>query len=313
MPLHPIAQQLVDDAEASDQPNSHLLPLAEARANFEAMFAALPVEDVASVEDLTAAIFHTDLPVRLYRPAAATGTRTTPLVLYIHGGGWQMGSLDSHEGICRAIANATGYAVLSVGYRRPPEHKFPAAPHDCYSALVWAVDNADGLGIDPARISVAGDSAGGNLAAAVALQARDNDGPDIACQVLIYPATTFEVDRGFDLAYEGYVLFRDELLWHKDAYFSAAEDASADYASPLNADLAGLPPALVITAEYDPIRIGGDAFADKLIASGVKTDHRQYAGMIHGFVQFPGLFEEATDAVERLAEFIVAHTAGAGS
>ncbi len=307
MPLHPVAQQLLEDAAASDQPNSHLLAVEVARANFESLYTSLPIEQVASVAHLTATATHGDVPVRLYRP---TADDVSPVVVYLHGGGWQMGSLDSHDGICRAIANASGYTVLSVEYRRPPEHKFPAAPLDCYGALRWAVENADALRIDPARVAVAGDSAGGNLATAVALQARDHGGPALACQVLVYPATTFDLDVGFDPAFEGFVLFRDEVQWHKNAYFGSEEDAASAHASPLNADLAGLPPTLVLTAEYDPLGVAGVALAEKLAAADVKTEHRRYDGMIHGFIQFPGLFEDATAAVEDVAGFLRAHLAG---
>lgn len=307
MALHPVARQLLDEAAASDQPNSHLLPLAVARANFESLFASLQVEQVAAVEDQIAVIDHREIPVRIYRPA---GTVSSALVIYIHGGGWQMGSLDSHDGICRSLANASGCAFLSVGYRQPPEHKFPAAPDDCYGALLWAVQNAAALGIDTARIAVAGDSAGGNLAAAVALRARDEGGPFLACQILVYPATTFDLDVGFDTALDGYVLFRDEVQWHKDAYFGNEEDAASVLASPLDADLAGLPPTLVLTAEYDPLCVAGVAFAKKLAAAGVRTEHREYEGMIHGFIQFPGLFEDATAAVADVSRFLRANLAG---
>lgn len=304
MPLHPVAQQLLDDAASSDRPNSHLLPVETARANFEEMFAGLPVEDVMSVEDFVVPSDGEGLPVRMYKPAV---DGSSPLVVYLHGGGWQMGSIDSHDGLCRAIANESGCAVLSVGYRRPPEFKFPVAPHDCYAALTWAVVNAHQLGIDPSRIAVAGDSAGGNLAAAVSLLARDDNGPALVCQVLVYPATTFDLDRGFDLDLEGFVLFRDEVQWHKDAYFARPGDAECDYASPLDADLAGLPPALVITAEYDPLAAAGEALVDRLSTQGVATEHRRYGGMIHGFVQFPQLFDEAVEAVSDIALYLRRH------
>jgi acetyl esterase len=194
--------------------------------------------------------------------------------------------------------------VLSVEYRRPPEAKFPTAPHDCYAALVWAADHAHRLAIDSTRIAVVGDSAGGNLSAAVSLLAKDDGGPELVCQVLIYPATTFDLDRGFDVELEGYVLFRDEVQWHKDAYFSRPEDAESDYASPLDADLAGLPATFVLTAEYDPLAKAGVALVERLRAQNVPTEHRQYDGMIHGFVQFPDLFDDATVAIGDIGAFL---------
>ncbi|KRB78464.1 hypothetical protein ASE01_04155 [Nocardioides sp. Root190] len=307
MPLHPTARQLLDESASSDQPNSHLLPIEVARENFERLFAALPVEAIASVEDHLAVSGDHEIPVRLYRPQV---DGLLPILVYLHGGGWQMGSIDSHDGLCRAIANAAGCAVLSVAYRRPPEFKFPVAPHDCYSALTWAVAHADELRVDGSRIAVAGDSAGGNLAAAVSLLARDDDGPRLACQALIYPATTFDLERGFDLDLEGYVLFRDEVQWHKDAYFVTPEDAASDYASPLDADLAGLPPTLVITAGYDPLAASGTALVDRLEAHGVLTGHQHFEGMIHGFIQFPQLFDDASTAVSGIADHLRRHLGG---
>lgn len=302
MPLHPVAAKLLAESAQSDRPNAHHLPIREARANFEATFAALAVEQIAFTRNLVASADSHDVPVRLYRPDGA-GERS-PLVVYFHGGGWQMGSLDSHDGICRALANRTGFVVLSVDYRRPPEHVFPAAAEDCYAALTWAVRQADELGIDPSRVAVAGDSAGGNLAAAVTLRARDEDGPSIGAQVLFYPATTFDLDLGFDLEFEGMILFRDEVQWHKDAYFAQADDASSPWASPLGADLTGLPPALVVTAEYDPIRPQGELYAAKLTRCGVPTTWKRFDGMVHGFAQFPMLFDEAETAVCEAAKFV---------
>jgi acetyl esterase len=302
MPLHPVAANLLEEAAASGRPNSHLLPIGQARANFEATFSGLPREEVAAIEDLAVPARGHAVPVRLYRPGTATAHG--PLVLYLHGGGWQMGSLDSHDGICRALANRTGFTVLSVDYRRPPEHPFPAAPDDCYAVLAWAVASAEGLGVDPGRVGVAGDSAGGNLAAAVTLRARDEAGPAIAAQVLLYPATTFDLDLGFETEFEGLMLFRDEIQWHKNAYLGSAEDELSPEAAPLAADLRGLPPALVITAEYDPIRPQGELYAERLVVAGVPTRHRRYDGMVHGFAQFPMLFEDADAAVDEAAEFL---------
>jgi acetyl esterase len=166
------------------------------------------------------------------------------------------------------------------------------------------VAHAGSLGIDPRRVALAGDSAGGNLAAAVALRARDRGGPVLAGQLLLYPATTFDLELGFDPEFEGMVLFRDELQWHKNAYFTGADDASSPEAAPLHADLAGLPPTLVITAEYDPIRPQGELFAAGLADAGVAVRHRCYPGMVHGFAQFPTLFDEAGEAVEEAAAFL---------
>lgn len=302
MPLHPVAAKLLAESAQSGRPNAHHLPIEEARANFEATFAALAVEEIASTRDLVASADNHEVPVRIYRPEGAG--EWSPLIAYFHGGGWQMGSLDSHDGICRVLANRTGFVVLSVDYRRPPEHVFPAAAEDCYSALTWAVRHADDLGIDPSRVAVAGDSAGGNLAAAVTLRARDEDGPGISAQVLFYPATTFDLDLGFDLDFEGMVLFRDEVQWHKDAYFARTDDASSPWASPLGADLTGLPPALVVTAEYDPIRPQGELYAEKLARCGVPTVWKRFDGMVHGFAQFPMLFDEAETAVREAATFM---------
>ncbi|WP_456695689.1 alpha/beta hydrolase [Aeromicrobium sp. P5_D10] len=308
MPMHPVAQQLMDDAVASDQPNCHLLPLDVARANFETNFAALPVEEVHKVFDLVAEASDIGVPLRVYRPSDAG---VLPVVVYIHGGGWQMGSIDSHEGICRALANSTGAAVVSIGYRRPPESPFPAAPMDCFAALLWVAENASRLGMDPERIALAGDSAGGNLAAAVTLLSRDGEGPKIACQILIYPATTFDLDLGFDTEFEGVVLMRDEIEWHRGAYFDDPADAESPLASPLGATLHNLPPALVITAEYDPLHRQGELYHEALIAARVNSTLRPFDGMIHGFAQFPTLFEDAGVAISEISSFVAKHLGSA--
>ncbi|MGP3533435.1 alpha/beta hydrolase [Microbacterium sp. RD1] len=302
MPLHPVAADLLRQSAESGRPNAHLLPIEQARENFEATFAALPVEPIAQIEDLSIPAGSHDIPARRYVPA--TAQPGAPLVVYLHGGGWQMGSLDSHDGICRALANRTGMTFLSVEYRRPPEHPFPAAPDDCYTAWEWAAAASGRLGTDPTRVAIAGDSAGGNLAAAVTLRARDSGGPAPAAQVLLYPATTFDLERGFDLAYEGVMLYRDEVQWHKEAYFTDPEHAVDAQAAPLDADLTGLPPALIITAEYDPIRPQGELYAAKLAAAGVEVQQSTYAGMVHGFAQFPMLFDEAAHAVDEIAAFL---------
>lgn len=304
MPMHPTARKMMDDAASSDEPNCHLLPLELARANFEANFATLPVDEIEEVLDLVAHGPDVEIPLRLYRPHEG---RNLPVIVFIHGGGWQMGSIDSHDGICRALANGTEAAVFSVGYRRPPESTFPTAPLDCFAALSWIVENADELGVDPRRLALAGDSAGGNLAAAVALLSRDDEGLVISCQALIYPATTFDLDLGFDMEFEGIVLEHDEILWHRNAYFEDDSDIESPLASPLGADLRDMPSTLVITAEYDPLHRQGELFHDALLAAGVDSTWRRFDGMIHGFAQFPIQFEDADEAIAEVSRYITKH------
>ena len=295
--LHPQAAELLAAAAQSDRPNAHLLPVEEARRNFDADFAAVgPGEDVDEVADLSIALDGGEVPARVYRPGA--GRR--PAVAYFHGGGWLLGSIESHDAVCRALANASGAVVISVGYRRGPEHRFPAAVEDCYAATRWVVDRAEELDVDPTRLAVAGDSAGGNLATAVALLARERKEPAIAFQLLVYPVTTTDLEKGFDLAYEGFFLYRDELQWHQDNYLSSPEDGGSPLVSPLDtADLHGLPPAMVITAQCDPLHAQGELYASALAAAGVPVQHRHYRGMVHGFFQLPSLFDDGRDAVQR--------------
>jgi acetyl esterase len=291
--LHPQALEILAAAAQSDRPNAHLLPVEEARRNFDADFEAIgPGEDVHEVTDLE---LGDGVPARLYRPAGGR----LPVAAYFHGGGWLLGSIASHDAVCRALANAAGAVIVSVGYRRGPEHRFPTAVEDCYAATAELVERAEELGLDASRLAVAGDSAGGNLATAVALLARDRGGPDIAFQLLVYPVTTTDLDRGFDLDYEGFFLYRDELQWHQDNYLSSPEDARSPLVSPLDAaDLRGLPPAMVITAQCDPLHAQGELYAQALADAGVPVEHRHYAGMVHGFFQLPSVFDDGRDAVD---------------
>src|SRR5690242_4040754 len=217
MPLHPVAAQMIADSKASGRPNAHLLPVEQARVNFESDFAALPRPDVAVIKDLPIDTGDTILPARLYIGAEQAGG-PLPLIVYFHGGGWLLGSIDSHDGLTRRLAIASGMAVLSVGYRRGPEARFPAAVNDAIAAIRWAARHAADLGADAGRLAVAGDSAGGNLAAVAAAQLRGDSTVRIRHQLLIYPVTTCDLDTGFDPAYEGIMLYRDELRWHQDNY-----------------------------------------------------------------------------------------------
>ena len=296
MPLDPKAQQLLDDVRASGRPNAHLLPVAEARENFEALFASLgPGEEVAETGDLVIAADDRQVHARWYRPP---GDGPLPVVVYYHGGGWLLGSVAAYDIVCRALANASGALVISVEYRLAPEHPFPAAVDDAYEAAVWAAENAGRLGGDGARLALAGDSAGGNLAAVVALLARERDGPPVRFQLLVYPVTTCDLDVGFDMTFEGYFLYRDELQWHQDHYLASPSLADDWQVSPLRAtDHSGLPPALVLTAECDPLHRQGELYAEKLRASGVPAELREYPGMIHGFFGLDMIFDQSGDAM----------------
>jgi acetyl esterase len=296
VPLHPLAQQLIDDSRASGRPNAHLLPVAEARMNFENDLAALTKPPVAEVVDLEVPTSDGDsLPARLYRPT--TGT-TLPLVVYFHGGGWLLGSVESRDVVARRLALASGAAVLNVGYRRGPEHRFPTAADDAYDALVWAATPGNLDGVDASGVAAAGDSAGGNLAASAALRLRDTGAVRLAHQLLVYPVTTCDLDRGMDPEYDGIMLFRAELQWHQDNYLATPDDAGDPRVAVLDAELAGLPPATVILAECDPIRPQGRLYADALAAAGVEVTVYEEPGMIHGFFGLDEVFPTAAAAME---------------
>ncbi len=299
MPLDPAARKLLDEVAASGRPNAHLLPIAEARANFEAAYASLgPGEPVAATAEHEIPVTGSMIPARSYRPAGAGESERLPLVVYFHGGGWLMGSVDSHDGICRSLANASGAVVISVGYRRAPEARFPAAPEDALLATRWAHRNAEVLGADASRVAVAGDSAGGNLAAVVCQDLRDAGEPIVRFQLLVYPVTTADLEIGFDMAYEGYSLYHDELLWHQEHYLSSPADARNPRVSPLLGDAAGLPPALIQAAECDPLHAQAERYRDLLAAAGVPVAFRCYAGMIHGYFGLDAIFGLAREAMD---------------
>jgi acetyl esterase/lipase len=305
MPIDPIAQKMLDDAKKSGRPNAHLLPVETARENFENTFAALEKPPVHRVIDI-------DIPTRdgetihgrLYLPAEESAV--LPLTVYFHGGGWLLGSVDSHDAATRLLANASGSAVLSVGYRRGPDFRFPTAVNDAIDALVWAADQASGLDIDHNNIAVAGDSAGGNLAAAAALYARDAGAPALRHQLLVYPVTTTDLERGMDPEYDGVMLERDELQWHQDNYLASPDDKNDPRVNILDADLTGVPEATVILAECDPIRPQGERFIAALEAAGVPVQSHLTPGMVHGFFGLDEVFPSATGAMtfagERLAQ-----------
>ncbi len=307
--LDPQAQKVLDEMAAVGRPELHTLTPAEARvvALTFAVMGGEP-EPIARVEDRKAPGPRGDIPLRIYTPKGPKGSKGNdafPLLVYFHGGGWVVCNLDTHDGICRALANAAGCMVASVDYRLAPEHKFPAALDDCYAATEWLAANAASIQADPARIAVGGDSAGGNLAAVVSLAARDRGGPKLVFQLLVYPVTDYY--RPGTASYEeyasGYFLTRDSMIWFWNHYLRNESDADNPHACPLRAaDLRGLPPALVITAEYDPLRDEGEKYAERLRAAGVLARATRYKGMIHPFFSMAGVLDQARMALAESAK-----------
>ena len=238
------------------------------------------------------------LDARLYIPHAV-GAAAGPGIVFLHGGGFVMGDLDSHEMLCRRLADASRLRVLSVAYRLAPEHRFPAAPEDALAATAWAAAHAASIGFDRERIAVAGDSAGGNLAAVVAQQARKRGGPTVRAQMLIYPCTQFlQMTPSQIRLKEGYFLTQAAQDFFRDKYLATREDALDTRCSPiLENDLFGLPPAYIVTAQYDPLLDEGKAYAEKLEACGVPVTYREYAGQIHGFFNMTAISGGARDAI----------------
>jgi acetyl esterase len=255
-------------------------------------------QPVARVED--AVVPGSGVRTRVYRPA---GEAPFGCLVLLHGGGWVTGDLDTHDRPARRLANASGCVVVTVDYRRPPEHPFPAPLDDCLEAIRWIHRDARRLGIDPARIGVAGDSAGGNLAAAACLRARDEGGPDIAFQALIYPVTDAAcATPSYDAYRTGYGLRRDTMTWYWDHYLGGTADGTHPYASPLRAaNLGGLPPAFVATAEYDPVRDDGELYAARLAEAGVPVVHTRYDGMIHAFFLMDGVLDRTAVLIAETA------------
>jgi acetyl esterase len=282
MPLHPAAEPLVKmftDLGLGFSPDSTPESM---RAAIDGATGGLPVHDVHAVEDREVPGPAGSIPVRVYRPSADA---QLPIVVWFHGGGWVIGSLETHDNLCRLLCDDARVIVVSVDYRLAPETKFPGAAEDCVAAWVWLNEHASELGGDAHKIAVGGDSAGGNLAAVVALVAREQGLPVPALQLLVYPVTDYEFDNPsmIDNA-EGYFLRTAAMRWFFDQYAGTPDDFADWRMSPLRApDLAGLPAALVITAEYDPLRDQGEAYAQRLRDAGVPTQSVRADGLFHGF------------------------------
>jgi acetyl esterase len=300
MPLDPAAKNLLDLLVAAGRPKVWQVGAIEGREGLRKLAQAADAKDVpiGRIEDGEWPGPAGALPYRSYTPVDPAG-EPLPALLYFHGGGFVIGDLDTHDGLCRLLANASGCRVISVEYRLAPEHKFPAAVEDACAAACWVADHARELGIDPGRIAIGGDSAGANLAAVVCQLAKQAGGPKLALQFLLYPATDSAVETASRRALaEGYLLEKKSIDWFFEQYVEPETDPKDPRLSPLLAsDLAGLPPAQIHTAEFDPLRDEGKAYAEKLAAAGVKVEYVCHPGMIHHFFCLAGAIPYARTAI----------------
>ena len=286
MPIDPVAATVIEMLDQVFPKVDQVDDAVAAREQMKAMPAVPDVEEVGRVDDRMIPGPEGDLPVRVFVPREAP-PGPLPGIVHFHGGGWVLCDLDSHDGACRRLANANSAVVVSVDYRLAPEHRFPAAAEDAFAATAWVAEHADELGIDPTRLAVAGDSAGGNLAACVAIMARDRGGPALAFQLLIYPvidstATANEHASKTENA-TGYFLTTAQMDWYRSQYLPDGHDGSDPYVSPHMAEsLAGLPAACVITMEMDPLRDEGELYARLLEEAGVPVVLHRAEGLFHG-------------------------------
>jgi acetyl esterase len=297
MALDPTLKTVLDGLAAAGGPALGTQSVAETRAAFDNMPLPRKQIELSSIESRRIPGPAGELPVRIYHPH---GAGVKPVLVYFHGGGWVIGTLDSYDATCRELAQGADCVVVSVDYRLAPEHRYPAAPEDCYAALKWVTANAASLGVDARRLAVGGDSAGGNLSAVVSQMARDKGGPAIRFQLLIYPVTDADFTRRsyVDNA-EGYLLTTASMHWFWDHYAPSKPQRAEPYASPIRAaDLSGLPPAWVCTAEFDPLRDEGEAYAKRLQQAGVSTTLTRFDGLIHGFVSMGLVAPKAQAAVD---------------
>jgi acetyl esterase len=299
MPVDPQVATLLAEAAKIDPRPIEALSVAEARARGGSVNVPPPLtpEPVADVRDLVIDTLP-PIPARLYRPRAGR----LPLLVYLHGGGWVVGSVTIADPFCRALANASGCALLSVEYRLAPEDRYPAAVNDAYSATLWSAQHATDLGIDATRLAVGGSSAGGNLAAAVALMARERGAPKIAFQLLHVPVLDHDFEtRSYRANATSCGLTRSGMRWFWDHYVPDPTLRDEPYASPLRAkDLSGLPRAHIVTAECDPLRDEGDAYARRLREAGVATTYVEYPGMVHGFTSMAMTIPMGRTAIDEM-------------
>ncbi|WP_218510982.1 alpha/beta hydrolase [Variovorax sp. dw_308] len=299
--LHPQARGLLDFIASRNVPPTHTLPAVEARAFYRDRRAVTQPEPsaVAEVRELSAPGPAGAIPLRLYRPMGSQPGEVLPVLVYYHGGGWVIGDLDTHDVLCRELCNGSGCAVVAVDYRLAPEHRFPAAVDDSWAATRWIRQEAASLGIDANRLAVGGDSAGGNLAAVMSIMARDAGDLPIAFQLLIYPGTDMRRGHASHTTNgKGYLLEADTITYFHDHYITdVAQDLDWRASPLLHKDLSKLPPALVITAGFDPLRDEGLEYADTLAAAGNRATYVCFERQIHGFITMGKVLDEANAAV----------------
>ena len=296
MPLKPYVAAILNAMAEAGRPGLHELSPTDARAGYQLMHAELTKVDLAKVEDQTA----DGVPIRIYRPSLEPNL---PCIVFYHGGGWVIGDLETHDAPCRMLAAETGFVVIAVDYVLAPEHKYPWPVDNSYAALCWIAANGDVLNVDTSKLAVAGDSAGGNLAAVMCLKARDQNGPSIKHQVLIYPVTDGAMDTtSYEENGEGYMLSRDTMEWFFGHYVDEQERFEADVSPTRAESLTNLPPATVMTAEFDPLRDEGETFADQLLQAGIDVKMTRFDGQVHGFFTMTDMMPEAAEAVSIAAE-----------
>ncbi len=299
--------QIVGEFVRSIRVPGYFPPLPELRQQLRTMVALMdePAPPLPRVDDVEIPGPAGPMPARVYDPRGEAGA-ARPVVAYFHGGGWVQGDIETHHGLCARLAEGSGALVVSLDYRLAPEHKFPAAVEDCAAVYRWLRVHAREIGGDSSRVGVAGDSAGGNLSAVVCQLAAAEGLPVPTCQALIYPAVDFALDTPSHRELEdGHVIPRDRILWYSEQYLRSEADRTDPRAAPLRtADLAGQPPALVITAGFDPLRDEGRAYADRLRAAGVDVTYREYPGQIHAFVSLTKVIPQGLACTQEIAEFL---------
>lgn len=308
--LDPVSAAVIKAFREANRPKYETMSAPEARAASNLGRPAVQPEppEMASVENVSAPTPDGPVPLRVYKPHGLQAGKPAPVLVYYHGGGWVIGDLDSHDVVCRQIARDSGFVVIAVDYRLAPEHKFPAAAIDAIAATQWIADNAAKFGIDTSRLFVGGDSAGGNLAAIVTINARDNSKLNISGQVLIYPATDFAMshpshsDPGTDV-----LLTHSLIRWFSDHYLTSKADIDDWRASPARIkDLKGLPRAYVMTAGADPLHDEGQEYGERLKAAGVDVTYTEYPGQFHGFLTMGKIIPEANKLTKEIADWLKA-------